>query len=256
LTSTSGVLQATTTYTPAAVVSGDAFDKVTVTATYTGDTNFLGSESQADTFDVAPTGGSIVLGASGTSLTSSVTSQSTVSFSATSYGGWTGVVGYHCVSSTLPANAICVFSPGQLLITPSTSSKTYPAFTTQLKIVVNNPPNSPAQSSMPWWLAGLFGVGLLVKRRQLARSGLWGAMVILIAVALSLTAIGTMSACGSSVSFATPTGSSTVTVIADSDPYVSGSTTDTQACGTTAYSSASTYLPCTQQSFDVSLTVQ
>lgn len=254
-TASGSSLSATLSYAPVDA-SGTGFELVTVSAVYSGDTNFDGSTSVGQSFDVSPAIGSVVSTAGGSSITSSSSGSTNVTFTATSYGGWAGVVGYHCVSSTLPANAICVFSPGQLLVTASTSSSTYPAFTTQLKIVVNNPPNSPAQSSMLWWLAGLFGVGLLVKRRQLARSGLWGTMVLLIAVALSLTALGAMSACGSSTSFMTPAGSSTVTVVADSDPYVSGSTTDTQACGTTSYSSASTYLPCTQQSFNVSLTVQ
>jgi sugar lactone lactonase YvrE len=254
-TASGSSLLATLSYAPVDA-SGTGFEVITVYAVYSGDTNFSGSTSVSQSFKVSPATGSVVSTEGGSSITSSSSGSTNITFTATSYGGWTGVVGYHCVSSTLPANAICVFSPGQLLITPSTSSKTYPAFTTQLKIVVNNPPNSPAQSSMPWWLAGLLGVGLLVKRRQLARSGAWGTMVLLIAAVVSLTALGTMSACSSGVSFVTLTGSSIVTVIADSDPYVSGSTTDTQACGTTAYSSASTYLPCTQQSFDVSLTVQ
>jgi sugar lactone lactonase YvrE len=254
-----GMLQATASYTPYPPASG-AYDVVTATATYSGDGNFLGSGSQASSFDVTPVGGSIILGTTGTSITSSATSQTSVTFTAISYGGWQGVIGYQCLASTLPANAICVFSPGQILLTASTPAATYPPGTTQLKIVVNNPPNSPAQSSMLWWLAGLLSVGLLVKRRRLIRSGAWGAMVLLIAVAASFTALSAMSGCSNGVSFATPTGTSTVTVVASSDPYTSGSTSTTQACGIIPGSNppvaSPSLAPCAQQTFQISLTVK
>ena len=255
-----GVFQATATYIPNPPAAGVVFDIVTVVASYAGDTNFGSSTSVGQSFDVSAATGSVGLTSGALALTSSKSNEGTVTFTATSYGGWQGVIGYQCQASTLPANAICVFSPGQILLSPSTSTTPYPPATTQLKIVVNNPPDSPAQSSMLWWLAGLLGLGLLVKRRRLSRSGGWGAMVLLLAAAASLTALSAMSGCSNGVSFATPTGTSTVTVVASSDPYTSGSTTTTQACGivpgSNPQTASPTLAPCAQQTFQVSLTVQ
>jgi len=252
-----GIFQATTSYTPNAPASGVAFDVVTVEASYVGDANFNGSTSAGQSFHVSPATGSVDLSSGALTLTSGKSGDSSVTFTATSYGGWQGVIGYQCVSSTLPANAICVFSPGQILLTASTPATPYPPATTQLKIVVNNPPNSPAQSSLPWWIAGILGMGLLIMRRRLIRSGAWGALVLLIAAAASLATLSAVSGCSSGASFLTPAGSSTVTVVASSDPYVSGSTTTTQACGSNSSGSPDpSAAPCSQQTFQVSLTVQ
>ncbi len=257
VTAVNGMQVATTTYTPTAVATGQPFDVVVVAAYYSGDTDFQASSTQ-QSFDVAPAAGSLVLSSSGSTLTSSATSQSAIQFSAVSYGGWQGVVSYQCESSTLPVNAICVFSPGQLLVSASPTGTNYPpTFATKLTVVVDNPPNSPAQGSIVWWIAGIFGAILLVKRRKLARSGVWGAMVLLIGGAISLAALGAMNACGAGGSFLTPTGSSTVTVIAYSDPYVPLSNPQTtQPCGLNSSGTAEPNLaPCAEQTYQVTLTV-
>ncbi len=250
-----GIVQATTSYTPIAPVSG-AFDTVTVSATYNGDINFEGSISALTAFAVAPATGSVVLGQIGGALTSSASSQTGVTFTTTSYGGWTGVVGYQCDASTLPANAICLFSPGQLNVLASTPTANYPAATTKLTVIINNPPNSPAQSSIFWLFGGLFSLGFLVKRRKLARAGLWKAVGVIFVLSAFLAALSAVSGCSSGLSFRTPTGSSTVKVIASADPYVAGSTTNIQTCTSAAGVTGPTEGPCTQQTFEVPLTVQ
>jgi len=255
-----GAFQATYVYTPSAPASGVIYDVVSIVATYSGDINFAASVSAAGTIDVSPASGSIGVTTSGTALTSSATSQTAVTFTDTSYGGWQGVVSYQCAASTLPANAICVFSPGQVSVMANTASATYPAATTQMTVVVNNPPNSPAVSSMLWWVGGISGLVLLYARRRMM-CGAWGAVSLLLgAILLSAAAIG-MTACSSSLAFATPKGSSTVTVYAYTDPFnpssLSTSTPTTMSCGTNSAGHGEPNLaPCSTNSFQIALTVQ
>ena len=83
---------------------------------------------------------------------------------------------------------------------------------------------------------------------------------IVLLIAASLAALGAMSGCSNGVSYKTPVGTSTVTVVASSDPYISGSTSSTQACGivpgSTPPTASPALAPCAQQTFQVSLTVQ
>ena len=225
-----------------------------VTATYSGDANYVGSASSGTVYVVsAPV---VIPTSSGTTLSSSQSSSSTITITNTSYGGWTGVIGYHCLASSLPANSICVFSPGEVTLNASTTGTSYPPATTTLQVVVDNPPNSPLQGSILWWMGGLTGVLLLFVRRR-AMHGAWGrASMFIGAVLLAVAASGLM-ACNTGIAYPTPSGTSTITVIADSDPFVVSNGTvntgETQTCsGTVANPSA----PCAQATFQVSLTVK
>jgi hypothetical protein len=106
-------------------------------------------------------------------------------------------------------------------------------------------------------MGGLSGVLLLFVRRR-AMHGAWARVSMVIgAVLLAVSATGLM-ACNSGIAYPTPSGASTITVIANSDPFTlnSNGTTNTgvtQACsGTVANPSA----PCAQTTFQVSLTVK
>jgi sugar lactone lactonase YvrE len=253
-----GLFQASITTTALALGSNP------ITATYSGDANYLGSTVSGGPV-VVVTGATLVLTSSGTTLTSATGSygenNSSIVFSNTSEGGWAGIVAYHCLASSLPANALCVFSPGQVIVTPSTPSASYPsvAYQTQLQIIINNPPNSPGQSSMLWWLGGISGLLLFFTRRRFMR-GVWGTVTMLIGIVLlGVSACGLM-ACNNGVQYVTPAGTSTVTVYADADPYASGSTTATQPCGTIPGSNppmgSPALAPCSQQVYQISLTVQ
>jgi sugar lactone lactonase YvrE len=252
----SGAYQASYQYTPLAPAPGTTFDAVTVGASYSGDGNFSPSSLAAPvTFYVSPANSSIGITSSSYSLTASGTGSPTVSsaitFTATSYGGWSGYVGFHCLASSLPANAICSFTPGQLQVQFSTATASYPAFTTQLSVLVNNPPNSPAQSGILWWISGFFGIVFFFTRRRLVRSGVWNTTVAVLACLLCLGAADGLSGCGSGNSYVTPTGTSTITVVADSD---NGS----KACpvNQTTGQPDLTQFPCSEQTFSVKLTVQ
>lgn len=244
-----GGFQATYSYAPTLPATVTSYDVVSIVASYSGDENFNGSSSAAQSLDVAPAAGSVVVAPSALSLTGS----SSITFTSTSYGGWQGVVGYKCLASTLPANSLCVFSPGQVPVEFSTSSAPYPPATTQMTVVVNNPPNSPAQSSMLWWLGGLTGLSLLWMRRRMMR-GARGILCTLIGSAAFTVAAGGIMSCGSSVQFPTPAGTSTITVVASVDPYTSGSNSNsnptTQPC-----TAGPSEPPCSQPTFQVKLTV-
>jgi sugar lactone lactonase YvrE len=253
LTAGSGGYQATYSYNPVKPAAGVAYDVVSVKATYPGDINFDSSNSASGTFDVAGPQGSLGVTASALSLTSSAMSSGTVTFTATSYGGWNGVVGFQCDSATLPANSRCVFSPGQMAVTANTSSTTNPPSTLTLSVAVNQMPTTPTASKMIWWVGGLTGLILLLARRRmkaLAVSGPWNMLLLLAAIGSIAVGVMGTSACASGTASATPKGTSTVTVYAYAGPYASGTSGSTTQCST-----VNTY-PCSQLTFKVNLIVQ
>jgi hypothetical protein len=254
LTPTSSGYQATYSYMPIAPASGTAYNVATVLASYSGDTNFSSSSSAASTFDVTASQGSVVTSISSTSFTTSASNPGSTTFNFVGYGGWEGVVGFSCDSSTLPADSRCQFSPGQASIQASTTSTSYPSTVpVTLTLLVDQQPNVPTLSQgMVWWVSLLCGLQLLVVRHRLRRTAgkaVWN--VVLLIGALSALAVGVAgtSGCSSGVNFATPKGTATITVYATADPLVSG-TSNTLQC-----SSINTY-PCSQQKFQVAVTVQ
>lgn len=229
-----------------------------VTATYSGDANYISSTSAAVTVYVVSSA-NVVTTASGSTVAVTDGSSGTVTFTATSYGGWTGVVGFTCDPSTLPANTTCVFAPGQLAITPSTAGAIQAPSTMALSFAVNQPPQTPTASKMLWWVAIPTGMLLLMMRRRLklAAASSWMGILLLIAAvgAISAGVLGT-SACNAG-GYKVWQGTTPVTVYAWSDPYTSGSTNTTQACGVNAAGNPDTSVaPCSKQAFTVNVTVQ
>ena len=235
-----------------------------VTATYGGDANYVSSSTSGTVIVV--TSPYVSITASGTSLTSTQGNGSAITFTNSSYGGWTGVIGFSCLASSLPANSICLFSPGQVTLNASTTSNPYPPAVTTLQVIVDNPPNSPAQSAILWWIGGLTGMVLLFARRR-AMHGAWARVSMIVGVALIAVIATGLTACGTGVvPYATPAGTSTITVIANSDPFALNSngtpnTGTTQPCGGTIAGSNPPQgnpadAPCAQATFQVSLTVK
>lgn len=247
-----GGFQASYTYFPAAPATGSNYYTVSAQVAYTGDNNFASSTSVlSPPFYVAPSIGSVVVSGSGTSLTASVSSSGTITFNPTSYGGWQGYIGFTCLASSLPANARCIFSPGQIQVTPNTSPGSAYIPTVNLTVAIDQDPQKPTASMVVWWLALPAGLLLFFTRRRFAQ----GARVpIATALGLVLLAIATMGlgACSSSVGPVTPAGTSTITVYAITDPFAVplASPPVGQACATPATA------PCTQQAFQVAVTVQ
>jgi hypothetical protein len=232
---------------------------ISISASYSGDANFTASNTPAASFNVSPASGSMVVTASDSALTSGAAGDSALTYTATTYGGWQGLVSFQCDPSTVPANAVCVFSPAQVSVMANTATASYPTITTQsqLKIAINNPPNSPVQSSNLWLMGGLSGLLLLFARRRRMR-GVWSAAGLVIVAVILAGA----SACSSNgLAYITPAGTTTVTVHAYADPFVvTNGTTNvglTQTCGNNANGAADpSVAPCMMSTFKVTLNVQ
>lgn len=258
LAASGGAFQASYTYYPAAPPSGSSYYSVTAQAAYTGDGNFAGSTSAASSpFYVSPSGGSVVLTSSGNALTASANNSSPITFTPISYGGWNGLVGFTCLASSLPANARCVFSPGQIQVSGLTSTAGVYIPTVVLTVTVNQDLQPTAAGSVVWWIAGPMGLLFLFSRRRLARKG-WNPIVMGLGVIVLAAATMGLGGCGSGTAFATPQGTSTITVYADAAPFASGSTTTAQTCPISTQTSQPNPAgaPCSQQAFQVALTVQ
>ena len=233
-----------------------AVGNYTTVATYSGDPNYIASVSATSATIYVVSSPNVNVTTSGTSITSSSSSSGTVTFTATTYGGWNGLVGFSCLASSLPTNARCVFSPGQIEVLPSTSTTTASNPPVSLTITIDQPPQTPTASKFYWWLAVPTGLLLFFIRRRFARRD-WSAITSTLAlIVLGIAAVG-MGACSNSIHYNTPAGASTVTVIASSDPFTAppsstNANPSTQSCPANNPASA----PCAQQTFQVSLTVQ
>ncbi len=165
-----------------------------------------------------------------------------------SYGGWSGILNFSC--SGLPQYATCSPYPGTPLITASTPAATLTPTQLQFFIKTNVPPLVPTGSELSWWFGGLGGLLLLVMRRRMGR---FGSVRLLSAVIASVLLGGPLlglSGCGSGTSsspsaYATPKGTSTVTVTVSGAQLVPGTTVN------------ATELPdSTTSTFKITLTVQ
>jgi sugar lactone lactonase YvrE len=226
----------------------------TITATYGGDANYVGSATSGTVTVVSNP--LVIVTPSGTSLTvnSNTGSSGTITLTPASYGGFNGIVGFQCDATTLPADSTCVFSPGQVNVTPNTPSVSYPEPTVTMWIAINQPPQTPTASNMIWWIAGPTGLLLLFVRRRtkaVALAGRWNMLLLIAAIgALSAGIMGSL-ACSNSISYTTPKGTSTVTVYAYADTFKTGTTNNT-----TSTCTASNVYPCSQQAISVSVIVQ
>ena len=221
----------------------------TITATYSGDPNYLTSTTSGTVIVVDTP--YVTVSQSGTSITSSTKNNGSVTFNFTTYGGWSGLVGFSCLASSLPANARCVFSPGQVEVVPSTPTAAASNPPVNLTVTIDQPPQTPTASKFVWWLAAPTGLLLLFTRRRWMRRG-WAAVATIFALALLGSSLTGLIACTSGLANVTPAGTSTITVVASSDPFNPGSTTTMQSCPANNPASA----PCSQTTFSVSLTVQ
>ena len=246
LPGTGGTFSATLS-TTALPVGSDA-----IVATYSGDANYIQSAS-ASTIITVVSSPKVVVTPASTSITSSSTKGGTISFDTASYGGWTGLVGFSCVASTLPANARCVFAPGQAQISASTPGNSVMNLPAKMSIVINQPPQTPSAGGSYWWLAGPIGLMLFFVRRKYA-GRLLATLTVVAIVALGGLAAGGLSACGTNPQFLTPAGTNTVTVVAYEQPFQPPPNQNnlTQVCP----ANDPTQAPCSEQTFKVSLTVK
>ncbi|HZQ45354.1 MAG TPA: Ig-like domain repeat protein [Acidobacteriaceae bacterium] len=226
-----------------------------IVGSYSGDANYIASTSTSTTVAIVSSA-AVTITPSTTSISSSTGGSSAVNFTVTSYGGWTGLVGFSCLASSLPANARCVFSPGQIQVMSSTPAAPVQNLPATLSVTIDQPPQTPTAGSLLWWLAGPTGLLLFFTRRRFARRAWASASLILGILLLGVSALG-LGACGSSPQNVTPAGTSNITVYASADPFTappssSSATPSTEACA----GNVPTGTPCSQQAFQISLAVK
>jgi sugar lactone lactonase YvrE len=145
-----------------------------------------------------------------------------------SYGGWSGILNFSCAG--LPQYATCSPYPGTPLINASTPGAVYTPTQVQFFIKTNVPPLVPTGSSFPWWIGGLTGLLLLAMRRRMGRTGSLRLLSMVAAFLLLGGSLMGISGCGSGTSsvpaYATPKGTSTVTVTVSGAQLVPGTTTE------------------------------
>jgi sugar lactone lactonase YvrE len=270
--SSGGTTLGTTSLVPAAgglfsatfSTSSLAVGNYNVVATYSGDPNYIGSASAASATLYIVSAPYVTVTSLLPSITTGSGGSTTITYTATSYGGWYGLVGFGCLSSSLPANTRCVFSPGQLEVLPSTPSASTYNPTVTLSVLADQPPLTTTASKFLWWLAGPAGLLLFFVRRRLARRA-WATMTTTLAFVLLTIAAGGMGACTSGLHYSTPQGTTQITVYAWSDPYSAMPSTgttnpSTETCGAVPGSNPVKYstalAPCSQTTFQVSLTVE
>ena len=189
----------------------------TITATYQGDTNNLGSTSSpvtvviaAPDFTVAasPTSGSVALGQT-----------ATFTFTVTPTAGYAGTVKFSC--GTLPSMAACSFSPASIKPSGGTPVSSTLTLTTSGATAMLNP-GRPFGPSKPWMpagglaLAGLIGFAFVPIRMKRWNDQLrllsWG--FLLASISLSMVGCGGGGGNSTPSNPGTPAGSYTISVTA------------------------------------------
>jgi sugar lactone lactonase YvrE len=199
--STTGVATLTTTTLPTGSYS--------IVATYSGDSGFAGSTSNAVPVAVL-TAGYQVSGAP-TALTVAAPGSVSTTFTVTPISGYTGGIDMAC--SGLPANTQCSFTPGVLTFLANGSGGVAP--TSQVVTLTLTTEQAP-----PMTVAWVFPLGgLLLLGGWRARKRLTGSRMVVACVALLGFAVMLLplSGCGNA-SPKTPAGASTVTVTLTGTP--------------------------------------
>ncbi|MHB1795681.1 MAG: FG-GAP-like repeat-containing protein [Acidobacteriaceae bacterium] len=187
-----------------------------ITAQYSGDTNFAPSVSSAitETIDAAPT---FTLAAQPSSLSVMPGSSGTVGLSVTPVNGFNQAIGFAC--SGLPSEATCSFSPATVTPNGTAAGSTTMTITTTAA--------STSRNSSPWPFAGggtVLALGLLFFRKRKRLPALL-CLTLLLGIGGMAIGCGGGSASKPPSNLGTPAGTSTVTVTASSG---SGSSAITQ----------------------------
>ena len=178
-----------------------------ITAQYSGDTNFAPSVSSAitETVNVAPT---FTLAAQPSSLSVMPGSSGTVGLSVTPVNGFNQAVSFAC--SGLPSEAACSFSPATVTPNGTAAASTTMTITTTAA--------STSRNSSPWPFAGggtVLALGLLYFRKK-KRLPLFLCLALLLGIGGMAVGCGGGGATKPPGNTGTPAGNSTVTVTATS----------------------------------------
>lgn len=130
-----------------------------ITATYSGDTSFMGSTSASLTQTI--TAPSLTTALSPTSITIARGSSGTSTLTLTPAGGYSGSATFSCGS--LPAHLSCTFAPATLTFTGTGSAQTSTlTISTNATASFSLPAGPHGNSSLPIWAGVIFpGFGLL-----------------------------------------------------------------------------------------------
>ncbi|MGB6133435.1 MAG: Ig-like domain repeat protein [Acidobacteriaceae bacterium] len=164
-----------------------AVGSYSLTAVYSGDSNFAGATSAAVSFQVLPTAGAVLITASpaavsasaGTPVSSTLTLESLVGFSAP------GGVNITCDNTTLPQYSECTFNNPQPDIAAGGTTTTVVTISSNVPVNVG----SLREQASPFALAGVFGLGLLglgLRKRRLIGKGMFHIVCLTLLLAGSI----------------------------------------------------------------------
>jgi len=195
-----------------------------ITASYTGDTNFLAQNSiNSVTVTIMPTTGSFTIGPfNPTSLTVSQGQASVLSLPATGNAIFNGTITFACTGA--PSGATCQVNPGTVSL--STASQPTTETSTVSVVISTTAPTTtisdarPHQPAVAKALGGisLAGLFLLLLPKRLGRR--WNALNLVAFLVFGLGSMAMLSGCGgkapaattTTTSGGTPTGTYTITV--------------------------------------------
>lgn len=159
-----------------------------LTAVYSGDSNYAADTSAPITFQIVSSNGAVLITgnptavstAPGTPVSSTLTLESLVAFSAAGQGS----INITCDNATLPRYSECTFNNPQPQLCPpvqagGASACGFPSVTTSVVTISTNIPVNVGMlntDSSPFALAGIFGLGLLglgLRKRRLISRGLF-----------------------------------------------------------------------------------
>jgi hypothetical protein len=231
---------------PAGTVNGNYSYQVI----YTGDVNFLPSTSNVATVSYQPVGYTITLPSTSYTVTAGQSIQIPVTL--TGISGYTGTITVGAVNVTTlaqtapctgqPSYVTCTFVPGYVNLPSGVYPGANPTQVIMMTVTTSVPPPTAAGGSILWpgAIAGMLALALATgRRRSLLQTRL---MSVLLLVMLGSLALG-VSGCGSGVSYATPKGTSAITLTCSGTPV-------------TAYTSTQPYTSNIVNTSTFSLTVQ
>lgn len=194
-----------------------------LTANYTGDTNFVDSTSSPLTETiVAPVTPDYSLTVNPATLTIKQGQTGAATLTITPVGGFTGTFSYSC--SGLPAYSTCTFNPATATAdgsnTPATTTLTIATNTTSTTAAISKPTlplsGMPILPAAILWMPGAILGGLATLRRK--QLSLKGRRLFMVLMLLACTTV--LVACGSSSSGSTTPSSSTTTPVGTSNVTV------------------------------------
>ena len=171
-----------------------------ITAVYSGDPNYAGSNSTSSVSVSAVTPG-ISLLANPADINVVQGDTNSVVITATSFGQYTGNLAFSCAG--LPSGATCAFSPASIAIAANSTAQT------KFSVATTGGKSKAGFTGILWLPVMLLGGVFAWRRKQFTKRGYQ-----LMALALLFVGVSALTGCGSGGSTGTPRGVTTLTVTA------------------------------------------